>query len=81
MINILYLNRRIRSQPSRKAPMEAAMPKQTVLTSQGINCMVSKIAMPLDIDPPSSAENTSGNSVQPIHNQISMEVFVYHLGC
>mmetsp|Transcript_4275 Transcript_4275/g.9606 ORF Transcript_4275/g.9606 Transcript_4275/m.9606 type:complete len:221 (-) Transcript_4275:4-666(-) len=38
--------------PRRKAPMEAAMPKQTVPTSQGMYCMVSKIAMPLEIEPP-----------------------------
>ena len=27
--------------PSRKAPMDAAVPKQTVDTSQGTNCIVS----------------------------------------
>lgn len=32
--------------------MEAAIPKQTVLTSHGMNCIVSKIAMPLEMEPP-----------------------------
>ena len=36
----------------RKAPIEAAMPKQTVLTSHGIYCIVSKIASPACTDPP-----------------------------
>ena len=30
----------------RKAPIEAAIPKQTVLTSHGIYCIVSKMARP-----------------------------------
>ena len=38
--------------PRRKAPIEAAIPKQTVLTSHGMNCIVSKIAMPLEMEPP-----------------------------
>jgi hypothetical protein len=37
---------------SRKAPIEAAIPKQTVLTSQGIYCIVSKIAKPAWTEPP-----------------------------
>ena len=36
----------------RKAPIEAAMPKQTVFTSQGIYCIVSKIARPAWTEPP-----------------------------
>eukprot|EP01033_Poteriospumella_lacustris_P015210 gene15209-gene16082 len=36
----------------RKAPIEAAMPKQTVLTSQGTYCMASKMASPACTDPP-----------------------------
>lgn len=36
--------------------MDAAMPKQTVLTSQGMNCMVSKMAIPLEIDPPRQSD-------------------------
>eukprot|EP00418_Pyrodinium_bahamense_P087613 CAMPEP_0179074610 /NCGR_PEP_ID=MMETSP0796-20121207/33173_1 /TAXON_ID=73915 /ORGANISM="Pyrodinium bahamense, Strain pbaha01" /LENGTH=243 /DNA_ID=CAMNT_0020771835 /DNA_START=150 /DNA_END=881 /DNA_ORIENTATION=+ len=37
---------------SRKDPMDAANPKQTVLTSHGMNCIVSKMAMPAETDPP-----------------------------
>ena len=38
--------------PRRKAPIEAALPKQTVLVSHGTNCIVSKIAMPAETEPP-----------------------------
>ena len=37
---------------SRNAPIEAAMPTHSVETSGLMNCMVSKIAMPADTDPP-----------------------------
>jgi hypothetical protein len=37
---------------NKKAPILAATPKHIVLILHGINCMVSKIAIPLDIDPP-----------------------------
>lgn len=37
---------------SRKAPIDAAIPKHTVLTSQGIYCIVSKIARPACTEPP-----------------------------
>lgn len=37
---------------NKNAPIDAAMPKQTVLTSQGIYCIVSKIARPAWTDPP-----------------------------
>ena len=37
---------------SRNCPIEAARPMATVDTSGSIHCMVSKIAMPADTDPP-----------------------------
>ena len=40
---------------NKKAPIEAAMPKQTVLTSQGMYCIVSNIAKPACTDPPVDA--------------------------
>eukprot|EP00962_Isochrysis_galbana_P007397 scaffold2000_cov86-Isochrysis_galbana.AAC.4 len=38
--------------PSKKAPIEAAVPKQTVFRSQGTYCIVSKMAMPAETEPP-----------------------------
>jgi len=38
--------------PRRKAPIEAAVPKHTVLVSHGTNCIVSKMAMPAETEPP-----------------------------
>lgn len=37
---------------SRKAPMDAAMPKHTVFTSHGMYCIVSKMASPACTEPP-----------------------------
>ena len=37
---------------SRKAPIEAAIPTHIVEMSGLMNCIVSKIAMPADTDPP-----------------------------
>lgn len=38
--------------PRRKAPIDAAIPKHTVETSHGIKFIVSKIAMPEEMEPP-----------------------------
>mmetsp|Transcript_14104 Transcript_14104/g.38624 ORF Transcript_14104/g.38624 Transcript_14104/m.38624 type:complete len:202 (+) Transcript_14104:260-865(+) len=37
---------------NKKEPIDAAIPKQTVSTSHGMNCIVSKMAKPADTDPP-----------------------------
>ena len=37
---------------SKKAPMDAAIPKHTVFTSHGMYCIVSKMANPACTEPP-----------------------------
>ena len=54
MIRELGNDRRFPGVPddNKNAPIDAAIPKQTVLTSQGMYCIVSNIAKPACTDPP-----------------------------